>query len=606
MKCENELAFTFEKINNKWFVQAGKYGFFANFKGKNMGFAKHKIANDLSESIYFGGSTIEIMDDTLNIFSSSLAEIKKEQDNFVLQIVNSTGLITEYKLGHKDGVYDRDQSGNYISIEGIPINIELKGNKYSIKCSKKLSSDPNADFNNCTLNRTYTLNITNNRFQLVTLIQPYKEKEQSFNLADRDEWTIGLKGMANENNMDIILNNGNNYVRAVDSVNNLDFTFKIYKKSDKWYLVAGKTGHYASYNGKFVGKKEVELSDNVFIYLGSVYFYMDGKYLKIYSNYNTVINNAKSAPKKEYKEKEVKTKASTLPQRTPLNLDVADVSDEFIENFEYPYMFKKSPREREKFKEQTLEIQQPPSIGSKPTIIWSQVIVSPILTVLVMAIAGFFVLGSTSMVVMTLPMTLIGVGMSIWRYKAQKKKYLSDRDLQIAKYSNYIHEQDARLDVLENEQRNALVKDFPSISDCIKSVESLDRTLWKKRSSDDDYMKVRLGLGTIKSKVKINVDKERLKLIEDELEHRPTEMYKKHENVKDCPICIDMYKHAGCGIIGDRDKAIKLAKNMIVQLTSFYDYVDLKVVVICDKEEYEEFKFTRWLPHVYYITRIHH
>ena len=94
-----------------------------------------------------------------------------------------------------------------------------------------------------------------------------------------------------------------------------------------------------------------------------------------------------------------------------------------------------------------------------------------------------------------------------------------------------------------------------------------------------------------------------LSMEEDVLADRPTQIAGKYREVTDCPIAIDFGKYPTCGVIGERQDCVKLGKNLIIQATAHQSYDDLRVVVLCDADETDEWAFCRWLPHVFDESR---
>ena len=269
----------------------------------------------------------------------------------------------------------------------------------------------------------------------------------------------------------------------------------------------------------------------------------------------------------------------------------------------YPYLFKKSPRLREKIPDDTFDLQAPPSIGGKPTISWLNVLLPPILTVGVMLTICFFVTNTMTMLYFSAPMTIIGVLMSVIRYRGEKKKYLATQQLRLEKYNAYLDEQTAKIERCIQEQRRVLTEDAPSVQRCVHLAEGPDRKLWDRRARDADFLSLRLGTGAAPAAITIKYARKVLSLEEDTLADRPAQIADKYSQVPDCPINIDFGKHPTCGIIGERQACITLGKNLIIQAATHHSYDDLRIVVLCDKEETDEWSFCRWLPHLFDDTR---
>lgn len=269
----------------------------------------------------------------------------------------------------------------------------------------------------------------------------------------------------------------------------------------------------------------------------------------------------------------------------------------------YPYMFKQSPRLKEEISDETIELQAPPTIGGAPQISWINVLLTPMLTVAVMLAICLFVTGVMTMLYFSAPMTLIGTLMAVMRYRGEKKKFAATEATRVAKYDQYIEDKISYIENLANEQRRILNDEQPSAVRCVKQAENVSRTLWDRKRRDSDFMSLRIGYGTVKASFSIKAPKKILSMEEDELLDRPTQIVQEYSDVDDCPITINLGEHPMCGVIGDREKVIALGKNLLVQATARHSYDDLRVVVICDADEQDEWDFCRWLPHIYDDTR---
>ena len=269
----------------------------------------------------------------------------------------------------------------------------------------------------------------------------------------------------------------------------------------------------------------------------------------------------------------------------------------------YPYLFKKSPRLRETIPDDTFDLQSPPSIGGKPTISWLNVLLPPVLTVGVMLAICYFVTNTMTMLYFSAPMTLIGVLMSVIRYKSEKKKYLAAQQLRLEKYDSYLDEQIEKIEKCVQEQRRIMTQEAPSTQQCVYLAEGPDRQLWDRRTRDLDFLRLRLGKGSVSASIAIKYARKMLSMEEDVLADRPTQIAGKYREVTDCPIAIDFGKYPTCGVIGERQDCVKLGKNLIIQATAHQSYDDLRVVVLCDADERDEWAFCRWLPHVFDESR---
>lgn len=266
-------------------------------------------------------------------------------------------------------------------------------------------------------------------------------------------------------------------------------------------------------------------------------------------------------------------------------------------NSTYPLEFKRSPRLKKELSTDTIEIQSPPKEENLQKINWLAVVLSPLLTVLIMAFACFVIGSAYTMLLFSAPMAIVGIFMTIINYKKQKKAHAFSSENRIEKYTEYLQEKKLLIEKLHEEQRSIILSNNPSPLDCINLVKSLNRSLWQRRPSDQDFMSLRVGLGELPFNPKINVPKEQFSLKTDDLQQNAVEFATKYAKISSCPILYNAKDNPISGIIGEKELSIKLAKNLILQAATHHSYGDLKIILICERNEVANWEFFKWLPH---------
>lgn len=342
---------------------------------------------------------------------------------------------------------------------------------------------------------------------------------------------------------------------------------------DAWKLEnIGKNGTYV--NGKKVEEALISSDDNIDIGLCRL----------IFTNQSILVS---CLGKVEVNLKLVETPIRRVEQR-------AD---------EYPWVFKRSPRLMEEIPSQEMEFQVAPNIGGKPDISWISVLVPPITSILLMLMVSFLMGGAKTMLYFSVPMSIVGVSMSIYNCRRQLKKYRKIESLRITKYEEYLAEQEKKIQQLQKVHKMILNSIHPSVSECFSIASEPARRLWERRPVDPDFMDLRIGMGTEESKITYRLPRQTLSLEADVLVNYPELITNKYKEVKGVPIICQMGKMPSCGIIGSRQNAITVTKNMVVQAVTHHSYEDLRIVLIYNKKENSEWGIFRWLPHVFDDTR---
>lgn len=257
--------------------------------------------------------------------------------------------------------------------------------------------------------------------------------------------------------------------------------------------------------------------------------------------------------------------------------------------------FKRSPRLRRELPEGTVEIAAPPSAGSKPEINWLATFLPMAVTVGIAVVMSMF-LGGPMMMLYTLPMTVAGGIVSVTNYRRQTKKYNEQVKLRKEKYDQHIRNAVEDIESKRKEQHSAMVLSDPETLECVRIAQERRPRLWERRPTDPDFVSVRVGRGTVDFSVEISIPKDGLSLEEDTLEALPRQIREKYRRLEDAPIVFDLRRRQICGVVGTREQAKALIRNMVVQLAAHHCYTELKMVFVLNPAD-REMQWVRQLPH---------
>ncbi len=267
-------------------------------------------------------------------------------------------------------------------------------------------------------------------------------------------------------------------------------------------------------------------------------------------------------------------------------------------DYSVPVLYKRSPRLRTNCPTRVIDIAPPPSIDGKPEINWLSTLL-PAFSTVGIALVMATVLGSVMMLFYSIPMTAVGLILSFANYSKQKKKYTAQGDLRLEKYSEHLNGVIREIERYQLEQLHDLESSDPDIHTCLAIASNLDRRLWQRRATDDDFLSVRLGYGQVPSAVDIHYTKKALSLEEDELATRPQHIYDKYHLVDGAPITCDILHGQVCGIVGQHSDAMTLLNNVLMQIATHHCYTDVKFVFIYDREDENKVGWVKSLPHTF-------
>lgn len=263
---------------------------------------------------------------------------------------------------------------------------------------------------------------------------------------------------------------------------------------------------------------------------------------------------------------------------------------------------KRSPRIIHELPSGSIEISAPPAAGSKPEINWLATLLPTAIT-LGIAVLMTTILGNPMMLLYTLPMTVGGVVVSVTNYRRQNKKYSEKIEIRQKKYENHIAAIVQDIERKRKEQLAAMELSDPGTKECFEIVGNRRSRLWHRTPTDQDFVNVRVGFGTVDFAVEIEIPKETLSLEEDALKTKPTEVKNKYAKIDGAPITCSIFDEQICGVVGSHRDTTRLIKNIIAQLSTHHCYTEVKIVCVYNSHDSLEMGWVKKIPHCYSLDR---
>lgn len=343
---------------------------------------------------------------------------------------------------------------------------------------------------------------------------------------------------------------------------------KVYQNNGQWRI-----GDVNSTNGTFVKGKKIRdcvLKEGDQIVIGPYGLILAGGMLQVYGKKGTVLT---ALPKEKHPVRE-----------------------------EYPY-FVRSPRLTREQAAEELEIEGAPSIGSRPEVNWLSVLLPSLGGVGLMLVLTVLTGLSPVGLIVSGPMAVLGVIMTVINYRKQTKDFSQMDTLRREKYETYLSKCEEQLRSFAAEQREIALSSNPNPEDCIRLADNLDAKLWVRTPRDGDFLSLRAGLGEEPLGMTVRTPKLGLILEEDEFTRRPEKLADRYRTVSGIPVTVDLLRYSRAGIVGNRGKALNAVRCLAVQLTTQHSYEEVKLAVIFPREEYEQWSWMRWLPHTFNNSR---
>ncbi|EKN71479.1 FHA domain containing protein [Neobacillus bataviensis LMG 21833] len=297
----------------------------------------------------------------------------------------------------------------------------------------------------------------------------------------------------------------------------------------------------------------------------------------------------------------------TVEQPLPEN---EDELEEFQQEDETTELFYRSPRFKRDITTTEIKIDPPPQpVNQEETPL--MLLLGPSLT---MGMASLFmglftlqnVLSTNGNIMMAIPILVMSfsmlVGTILWpilQKRHEKKSRAKQEKIRQEKYRAYLVEMAAVIEEEKKKQSEILHKNHVPIGHCAARIQARQRNLWERTLGQDDFLKLRLGLGNLPLHADIKFPEKRFSVEDDELQEELQKLAAAPKVLPDVPVTISLIEEKISGIIGSREKVKKFVEGLIFQLTSLHSYDELKLVFVYDGQEQHMWDFVKWLPHVW-------
>jgi len=297
--------------------------------------------------------------------------------------------------------------------------------------------------------------------------------------------------------------------------------------------------------------------------------------------------------------------ASVIDNQIYSQVSEAEKNVELYKEGEY---FSHTPRIRSIIEEKTVRIDPPPgkqisdqdmplllSVGSSFTMLGMTMIngyniitglqsgekLSDLMPSIVMA---------STMVIGSLIMPL---AMKSWQKRMAKKREAKRQK----KYGQYLKKKENEISLILKNQAQIIFENNLSIEECQKVVELKSQMLWNREISENDFIEVRVGIGERKADIVIEAPEEKFSLDDDNLYEMVCDVRKKYEKLTNIPITVNLKEEIATAFILNSAFNQYFVNYIMLQLITYHSPIDLKLVIITDKNNEGKWDYARYIPH---------
>lgn len=272
-------------------------------------------------------------------------------------------------------------------------------------------------------------------------------------------------------------------------------------------------------------------------------------------------------------------------------------------------IFSATPRVLEPLIEENIQVELPPQKleeDDTPAILVMGPSITMGLSSAVTGLTSVITAASSSNVLSVIPTIVMSVSMLtgslLWpklnrKYAAEKRAKQEEKRKQI--YTEYLNGICRRMDQILQQQQERLLLENPSGEMAIQKALKDETSLWQRRSTDRDFLCVRLGLGSCKAMCKVTFPEEKFPMQEDEMKSAMNRLKQHSLTLEKVPILWKLSELSIAGAVGSTVDVTAFAHSLILQLAAEHGSDDVKLCLLYTDKQKEIYEAYRWLPHVW-------
>ncbi len=187
--------------------------------------------------------------------------------------------------------------------------------------------------------------------------------------------------------------------------------------------------------------------------------------------------------------------------------------------------------------------------------------------------------------------------------KYNKKKQAKKEEERQKKYTQYLEEKKVKISNIKNNQFQVLKANFPEPKDLQSIVINKKRNLWERQLNSEDFLHVRVGIGNVPAKLKLNYSNEDFSMTEDNLKDALATLTSSSIEMPNSPVTIDLTQRNKLVLIGDKNNKESMLKSILLQLVTNHAYNDLKLVFMVNDKTSDIWDNVKILPHAWSDAR---
>ncbi|MBR5949275.1 MAG: type VII secretion protein EssC [Clostridia bacterium] len=183
--------------------------------------------------------------------------------------------------------------------------------------------------------------------------------------------------------------------------------------------------------------------------------------------------------------------------------------------------------------------------------------------------------------------------------KYEKKQRIIGEGKRQKKYLAYLDKVRDEIRRESKTQSDILNENLISLGDCADRIVNKKTSLWERSIGQSDFLRIRLGTGDLPLDAECTFSEKTFTMDDDTLQDAMLSLGKEPKMLRDVPVSLSLVDIVSLGIYGEEDKRNTLLKSLILQTVALHSYDDVKILMLVNEENAEEWTFIRPLQYIW-------
>ncbi len=233
-------------------------------------------------------------------------------------------------------------------------------------------------------------------------------------------------------------------------------------------------------------------------------------------------------------------------------------------------------------------------------------LVMALASVMSASVSIMYIVGQGSNIWRAIPMVAMAVAMLtgsvLWpmlNKKYQNKKFEFKEGQRRSAYAQYLN--GLRTDLYREMQlqKEILIENRVSAHVCIEHATEVDEFLMSRTSLHRDYLELRVGIGNEDLCADVRFPDVHFTVEEDDLRSVVESFSKEPRILENVPLSYSLISSPILGVVGVESDTDAFVRQLIIQIATLHSYEDVKIVLMCDDEQKDSWRFVSYLPHCF-------